>query len=247
MTGLSAGRVAELTLLMAETSLASAARDHAQVPADLRLLLSRYALDAPNLALRLPHVRAALAREVVEAARRAAAGIDAGYARVHRAADKLLPRECAAADGSCSGQLDVAFQRDAPAEFIRRDTHGGVYYDGPRLADGYKRLCRSHHLWYDWGPYSGLPVGVVSAQASALNGRNLAAAAAKGASSEQVSARTAARLLGITDRAVRMAAAKGTLAGAKNRVTGEWRIDRVGIETYWRRREQAVATDLAAR
>jgi GntR family transcriptional regulator len=71
------------------------------------------------------------------------------YATVHCRASRVLPLECAHADGSCSGRLEAAFRHDAPPKLVRRDgRHGCFYYAGDPL-DGYMRLCRSHHRRYD--------------------------------------------------------------------------------------------------
>ncbi|HXJ26380.1 MAG TPA: NUMOD3 domain-containing DNA-binding protein [Streptosporangiaceae bacterium] len=71
------------------------------------------------------------------------------YSGAHYRAGLVLPMECAHADGSCLGVLDIAFRHaDAPAALVRDDDPRGRYYAGDPL-DGYMRLCRSHHRRYD--------------------------------------------------------------------------------------------------
>lgn len=84
-----------------------------------------------------------------------------GYSAAHLRADKVLPQECATADETCCGRLEIAFRHDAPAEFVRVSTGnrpGRLYYVGPNPADGYMRLCCSHHKRMDLPP--GRPVSV---------------------------------------------------------------------------------------
>jgi len=75
-------------------------------------------------------------------------GTDIGYSGVHYRADLALPSECAHADTSCKGRLEVAFRHDAPVELVRDGDRRGRYFVGPPL-EGYLRLCRSHHCRYD--------------------------------------------------------------------------------------------------
>jgi hypothetical protein len=71
-----------------------------------------------------------------------------GYSGAHYRADTTLSRECAQADSSCRGILDVCFRHDAPHDLIRDDDPRGRYYVGDPCV-GYIRLCRSHHRRYD--------------------------------------------------------------------------------------------------
>ena len=139
-------RVAELWLLLAETSLASAARDGATVPADLRWLVEAAAIAVPHRAVRLRRVCAILGPEVLAAVSRLAS----------------VP------PGS---ELDTPEASGAPSAMGARDV---------------------------------------------------------------------ARLLGITDRAVRMAAASGALAASRHPVTGAWLIERASAIEYGRRRGRAL-------
>lgn len=82
-------------------------------------------------------------------------GTEIGYRGAHDRARKVLPKECARGDDTCKGPLQVAFRHDAPAEFVRvydgpnEKFLGLRYYVGPNVADGYMRLCASHHGRYD--------------------------------------------------------------------------------------------------
>lgn len=95
-----------------------------------------------------PEVRAKIAAAAYR-------GTKIGYHAAHKRADKVLPRECAMADDTCKGRPELAFRHDAPAEFVRPYTgrleqyQGRLYYVGPDSADGYMRLCSSHHQRYD--------------------------------------------------------------------------------------------------
>lgn len=71
-------------------------------------------------------------------------GDDVGYSGIHKRARAALPHECALADHTCKGGLEVALRHDAEGPL--REDKRGVY--SPRLAD-YWRLCRSHHNRYD--------------------------------------------------------------------------------------------------
>lgn len=76
-------------------------------------------------------------------------GPAASYNTIHNRARAALPKECAHADDTCAGILEVAFRRDLPPEHVRTSPRGHDYYVGPRVEDGYLRLCRSHHRRYD--------------------------------------------------------------------------------------------------
>jgi hypothetical protein len=52
----------------------------------------------------------------------------------------------------------------------------------------------------------------------------------------RVGARAAARRLGVSAQAVRAAAKRGTLPGARDKVTGEWRFTRAAVDDYRRTR-----------
>jgi hypothetical protein len=56
-----------------------------------------------------------------------------------------LPNECALADATCCGPLDVALRHDAAGP-LRQDDKRGVFSSN---VDDYWRLCRSHHNRYD--------------------------------------------------------------------------------------------------
>ena len=78
-------------------------------------------------------------------------GTEIRYEAAHNRADRVLPRVCAMEDETCKGLLDAALTRDVPVEFVRRSPKGLLYYVGPDPRDGYRRLCRSHHVRYDRG------------------------------------------------------------------------------------------------
>ncbi len=75
-------------------------------------------------------------------------GKDIRYSAAHYRANLGLPMECAHADETCKGMLEVAFRHTAPPELVRDDDPRGLYYVGA-VEDGYMRLCRSHHRRYD--------------------------------------------------------------------------------------------------
>jgi hypothetical protein len=81
-------------------------------------------------------------------------GENVGYSGVHYRAGVALPTECARADDSCKGRLETALRHDAPAHLVRDNDPRGLYYVGDP-ADGYMRLCRSHHVRYDGALLSG--------------------------------------------------------------------------------------------
>jgi hypothetical protein len=71
-------------------------------------------------------------------------GDDVGYSGIHKRARAVLPRECANADQTCLGRLEVALRSDATGP-LRQDKRG--WYSAS--IDDYFRLCRSHHNRYD--------------------------------------------------------------------------------------------------
>lgn len=73
-------------------------------------------------------------------------GEDVGYGGIHKRARAGLPLECALADDTCRGRLEVALRHEATGP-LRRDNQGRGWYS-PVLED-YWRLCRSHHNRYD--------------------------------------------------------------------------------------------------
>jgi len=85
-------------------------------------------------------------------------GTEIGYVGAHQRARKALPQECATPDDTCKGPSQVAFRHDAPAEYVRvydgpdEQHRGRLYFVGPDPADGYMRLCQSHHQRYDRSP-----------------------------------------------------------------------------------------------
>lgn len=76
-------------------------------------------------------------------------GTEIAYDTAHWRATRELPLVCEMADETCKGRLDVAFRHDAPADLVKVDARfGRPYYTG-NWRDGYRRLCRSHHVRYD--------------------------------------------------------------------------------------------------
>lgn len=71
-------------------------------------------------------------------------GDEVGYSGIHKRAGQLLPDECAMADATCRGKLEVALRHEAQGP-LREDRRGAY---SPRVED-YWRLCRSHHNRYD--------------------------------------------------------------------------------------------------
>lgn len=71
-------------------------------------------------------------------------GDEVGYSGIHKRARAALPAECALADNTCNGRLEVALRRDAEGP-LRHDKRG-LYSSS---LDDYFRLCRSHHNRYD--------------------------------------------------------------------------------------------------
>ena len=71
-----------------------------------------------------------------------------GYNTAHyRARKALAGRTCAQEDETCSGRLEVAFNNDTPAEFIKNDPATDSLFS--TRSEDYLRLCTSHHRRYD--------------------------------------------------------------------------------------------------
>lgn len=69
---------------------------------------------------------------------------EVGYSGIHKRARAALPLQCAHADATCVGHLEVALIHDARGP-LRMDKRGQF---SPLIED-YIRLCRSHHNRYD--------------------------------------------------------------------------------------------------
>lgn len=71
-----------------------------------------------------------------------------GYTGAHNRARKDLPKgDCSLADETCKGRLEAALRPDAPREHLYQDEKtGSMYYSGPDSSEGYRYLCRSHHV-----------------------------------------------------------------------------------------------------
>jgi hypothetical protein len=78
----------------------------------------------------------------------------------------------------------------------------------------------------------------VRAQASGTVGSAAGAGVEGLAPSVMLSATEAARMAGVSDRAVRAACAEDRLAASKSKVSGEWRIAPAALE-HWRRTRSA--------
>lgn len=73
------------------------------------------------------------------------------YTGAHDRARKTLGKKekvCSLPDSSCKGRIEAALRPDAPKEYLyeHRDQPGVMYYSGPNPEDGYRYLCRSHHV-----------------------------------------------------------------------------------------------------
>lgn len=93
-----------------------------------------------------PHVRRKIAAAQSGEKAHHWAGDEVQYGGVHKRARAALPNECALADATCRGHLEVALKHDAVGP-LREDVRGRGLYS-PRVED-YWRLCRSHHNRYD--------------------------------------------------------------------------------------------------
>ncbi len=85
-------------------------------------------------------------------------------------------------DETCKGRLECALRKDAPADLVRTDEIGRTYFIGDPLV-GYTRLCRSHHMKYDFviaGYYQSEAWKIIAARGGRLAG---ASAGLKGACS----------------------------------------------------------------
>lgn len=227
---------ADVWCLIAEHWLRLRERDGSPRPGDdARRALVDLALIAPATAATCPNLLYLCGPQVREVILRAVAPATVSdYARVHKVAGKLLPRECALADATCSGVLAVAFRHDAPPQFTRR-AGGRLFYDGLHLRDGYWRLCTSHHSRYDHAAALVRDRESAYAQAGALH--ESAAAVAVAGRSLWVSPAQAAVILGISTVAVRSALRSGRLAG--QRTEAGWRVDAVDVARYKAAREAA--------
>lgn len=76
-------------------------------------------------------------------------GESISYNGAHNRARLTLPAQCSSEDETCKGPLEVALRQDAPPELTRISPRGHRYFFGENSADGYQRLCRSHHRRYD--------------------------------------------------------------------------------------------------